>query len=100
MTAGRAGGAAWLSRRWKPATENNNTDHDTVKRLVCDTFIVAPHQTQRCLPLIDLRLISDAEANDAHPIEPSVAGGAKIAAAMARVVRGHEFENGQTEVVI
>ena len=37
------------------------------------------------LPLIDLRLICDEEADYANPIEPSVQGGAKIAAAIARL---------------
>jgi hypothetical protein len=39
----------------------------------------------RGLPLIDLRLICDQEEDYANPIEPSVAGGAKIAAAIASV---------------
>jgi hypothetical protein len=37
----------------------------------------------RALPLIDLRLICGADEDYANPIEPSVAGGAKIAAAIA-----------------
>src|SRR5262249_27028557 len=38
------------------------------------------------VPLCDLRLICTAEADYANPIEPSVVGGAKIAAAIARAV--------------
>lgn len=37
----------------------------------------------RGLALIDLRLVTDEEADFANPIEPSVRGGAKIAAAIA-----------------
>ncbi|HWH23038.1 MAG TPA: SGNH/GDSL hydrolase family protein [Allosphingosinicella sp.] len=37
------------------------------------------------LPLIDLRLICNEESDYANPIEPSVQGGAKIAAAIARL---------------
>ena len=37
------------------------------------------------LPLIDLRLVCDEDRDYANPIEPSVAGGAKIAAAIARL---------------
>lgn len=37
----------------------------------------------RGLPLIDLRLICDQDGDLANPIEPSVLGGAKIAAAIA-----------------
>jgi hypothetical protein len=39
----------------------------------------------RGLPLIDLRLVCDEPADYANPIEPSVRGGAKIAAAVARL---------------
>jgi hypothetical protein len=35
------------------------------------------------LPLLDVRFICDADADDAHPTEPQVAGGAKIAAGIA-----------------
>ena len=37
----------------------------------------------RNLPLIDLRLICNEDTDFANPIEPSVKGGAKIAAAIA-----------------
>jgi hypothetical protein len=40
----------------------------------------------RGLPLIDLRLICDRDEDFANPIEPSVRGGAKIAAAIATLV--------------
>ena len=39
------------------------------------------------IPLLDLRLICDAAAAYANPIEPPMAAGPKIAAAIARVVR-------------
>ena len=39
----------------------------------------------RGLPLIDLRLVCDDPADYANPIEPSVRGGAKIAAAIGRL---------------
>ena len=45
----------------------------------------------RGLPLIDLRLICDEEADYANPIEPSVQGGAKMAAAIAGLVTGRRF---------
>jgi lysophospholipase L1-like esterase len=44
------------------------------------------------LPVIDLRLVCDADGDYANPIEPSVQGGAKIAAAITRVVRDHSFD--------
>jgi hypothetical protein len=42
----------------------------------------------RSLPLIDLRLICNEEGDYANPIEPSVQGGAKIAAAITMLVTG------------
>lgn len=39
----------------------------------------------RGLPLVDLRLICSEDRDYANPIEPSVQGGAKIAAALARL---------------
>jgi hypothetical protein len=52
----------------------------------------------RGLPLIDLRLICDDDRDYANPIEPSARGGAKIAAAIKRVVTEHDFSRGRTEV--
>jgi lysophospholipase L1-like esterase len=52
------------------------------------------------LPLIDLRLTCNEDADFANPIEPSVQGGAKIAAAIKRVVTQHDFARRQTQVFI
>jgi hypothetical protein len=54
----------------------------------------------RGLPVLDLRLICDRVEDYANPIEPSAKGGAKIAAAIARTFREHEFAKGRTEVFI
>jgi hypothetical protein len=45
----------------------------------------------RALPILDLRAVCDDDADFANPIEPSVAGGAKIAAAIAALVSTHDF---------
>jgi lysophospholipase L1-like esterase len=42
----------------------------------------------RRLPLVDLRLVCDAPEDYANPIEPSVQGGGKIAAAILHAVAG------------
>jgi hypothetical protein len=52
------------------------------------------------LPLIDLRLICNEDADFANPIEPSVQGGAKIAAVIKRVVTQHDFTRQYTQVFI
>ena len=52
------------------------------------------------IPLIDLRVLC-ADAGDyspQSPIEPSEAGGAKIAAAICRLVTGHDFAPRRTAV--
>ena len=45
----------------------------------------------RNLPLMDLRLVWDEDSDFANPIEPSVHGGAKIAAAIATLILEHDF---------
>jgi lysophospholipase L1-like esterase len=50
------------------------------------------------LPLIDLRLICNKDADYANPIEPSEAGGVKIAKAILQVTNEHNFEKRRTTV--
>lgn len=52
------------------------------------------------LPLIDLRLLCNDDADYANPIEPSVQGGQKIATAIAALVTRHDFQSHRTEVFI
>jgi hypothetical protein len=52
------------------------------------------------LPLIDLRLVCDEDADYANPIEPSARGGEKIAAAMAGMLVAHDFAAGRTQVFV
>jgi hypothetical protein len=52
------------------------------------------------LPLLDLRLICDDDADFANPIEPSVAGGAKIAGAIVQTIREYDFARGRTQVFV
>src|SRR5207302_7078460 len=52
------------------------------------------------VPVIDLRLVCTAAADYSglSPIEPSRAGGAKIARAVAALVAGHDFRRRQSVV--
>jgi lysophospholipase L1-like esterase len=50
------------------------------------------------LPVLDLRLVCDADEDFANPIEPSTRGGDKIAAAIVRAVTEHTFDRRRTEV--
>lgn len=53
---------------------------------------------ERGLPIIDLRLVCSEPADYANPIEPSVRGGEKIAAAISALVLGHDFRAGRSVV--
>jgi len=50
------------------------------------------------VPLIDLRLVCGGAADYANEIEPSVAGGEKIAGAILELLVGHDFGRKRTEV--
>ena len=50
------------------------------------------------LPVLDLRLICDSPADYANPIEPSAAGGTRIADTIVEVVTSHDFDTGRTSV--
>jgi hypothetical protein len=50
------------------------------------------------VPLIDLRLTCGEDSDYANEIEPSEAGGGKVAEAILRVVGEHDFERRRTEV--
>ena len=52
------------------------------------------------LPVLDLRLICDNDADFANPIEPSAQGGDKIAAVIARLVAEHDFARRRSEVFV
>ena len=55
---------------------------------------------KRALPVIDLRLMFDDDADYANDIEPSVKGGAKIARAIATLVETHDFKRRRSEVYV
>jgi hypothetical protein len=52
----------------------------------------------RGLALIDLRLLLTTKEDLANPVEPSVKGGAKIAAAIAAFAANYDFGTGRCEV--
>jgi GDSL-like Lipase/Acylhydrolase family len=54
----------------------------------------------RGLPLIDVRLVCDEDADYDNPIEPSSHGGEKIVRAIARLVTEHDFARRRTEVFV
>jgi hypothetical protein len=52
------------------------------------------------IPVIDLRFVCSSPADYANPIEPSSAGGAKIARAIVSLVSARHSESTGTVVVI
>jgi len=54
----------------------------------------------RGVPVIDLRLIVDDDGDYANDMEPSVAGGAKIAKIIATLVTTHDFKRRRSEVYV
>ncbi len=50
------------------------------------------------IPVVDLRLVCTAPGDYANEIEPSAAGGAKIADAIIRAVTSHNFARRQTAI--
>jgi lysophospholipase L1-like esterase len=62
--------------------------------------VILREAAARALPVIDMRLVCDADVDFANPIEPSVEGGAKIAAAIVSLVSQHDFARGRTEIYV
>ena len=54
----------------------------------------------RGVPVIDLRLIFDDDADYANDIEPSVKGGAKIAKAISTLLTTHDFTRRRSEIYV
>lgn len=52
------------------------------------------------VPLIDLRLVCSEDSDYANEIEPSEAGGKKIANAIVRLINEHDFAKRRTEAFI
>lgn len=50
------------------------------------------------IPILDLRLVCNEKSDYANAIEPSDAGGRKIAAGILHLVQSHDFLRGQTEI--
>jgi hypothetical protein len=62
--------------------------------LACFNEVILREAFSAALPVIDLRLLCDRQSDYSHvsSIEPSVAGGAKIARVIAEIATTHDFE--------
>jgi hypothetical protein len=77
---------------------------DSTKRQVSTTALsvindpIIREAVRRGLPLLDLRMVCDQDADFANPVEPSVQGGGKIADAIISLVTQHDFSRARSEI--
>lgn len=81
-----------------PRMEHEFVQKISVAALASYNDVILKQAILRGLPVIDLRLVCNEDTDYANSIEPSEAGGEKIARTIIRVVNEHDFENGRTEV--
>ena len=55
--------------------------------------VIMKQAVERSLPIIDLRVICNEDADFANPIEPSAHGGMKIAETINWITLDHDFGN-------
>ena len=70
----------------------------SVAALASFNDVIIRQATMRGLPIIDLRLVCDEDADFANEIEPSEQGGRKIADAIINVINNHDFGSRQTTI--
>ena len=81
-------------------TPPSSADHRIIRTaLAIFNDVITRAAFRRGLPLIDLRLICDEDEDYANPIEPSVQGGDKMAAAIAMLVSGRAGPPCQSVVI-
>jgi hypothetical protein len=95
-----AGKPAAVSTIYYPRMEDALVQRLAVAALSTFNDVITRAAFAAGLPLLDLRLICNEDSDYANPIEPSEAGGEKIARAIVRLVYGHDFSRGRTEVFV
>lgn len=68
----------------------------TVTALPIFNDIITRQAVTSGVPLMDLRLIFNNDGDYANPIEPSAAGGVKMASVIKKIVNNHRFEENRT----
>jgi hypothetical protein len=81
-----------------PRMEQPTYQKLAVAALASFNDVIIRQAFQHALPLIDLRLVCDDDGDYANPIEPSEAGGAKIADVILQAADVHNFASGRTAV--
>ena len=75
---------------YHPRFSDASTQRLTMSALTVFNDVILEAAFRARVPVIDLRLVCDDDADYANPIEPSVRGGAKIADAIVRSLTGRD----------
>jgi lysophospholipase L1-like esterase len=94
------GKPAAVSTIYYPRIEDARVQRIAVAALATFNDVITRAAFEAGLPLIDMRLVCNNAADYANPIEPSEAGGAKIASAIIRLVSEHNFGHKRTQVFV
>jgi hypothetical protein len=78
---------------YHPRFSDATTQRLTMCALTVFNDVILEAAFRARVPVIDLRLVCDDDADYANPIEPSVRGGAKIAAAITRALTGRDVRD-------
>ena len=89
-----------LSTIYYPRLPDPELQQVAVIALAFFNDLIFSQAIQHGLPVLDLRFICNDDADYANPIEPSGSGSAKIAAAIQRLLSGHDFSTARTEVFV
>ena len=79
-----------LCLRHSTVADSYDTRAETVITLFCND-IIFQEAAKAGVPVMDLRLIFNEDSDYANPIEPSAAGGLKMAKIIKEIVYNHDF---------
>ena len=83
---------------YNPCSDDDDFQRAAVAALCLFNDAIIDSARRFGLPVIDLRVVCSEIADYANEIEPSAAGGAKIADAICRLIASHDF--GRRETVL
>jgi len=89
-----------LSTIYYPRLPDSELQQVAITALAFFNDLIIAEAIQNRLPLLDLRFICNEDTDYANPIEPSASGGAKIGAAIQRLLLEHDFSQARTEIFV
>jgi lysophospholipase L1-like esterase len=84
---------------YNPCSDDDDFQRAAVAELCLYNDAIIDSARRYGLPVIDLRVVCSEIADFANEIEPSAAGGAKIAEAICQLVTGHDFAARRSVIV-